>query len=179
MKIFNFFKCGLFALGALFAGSSIACAQKEEKRQPEISVVEEVTGKYYHFKFTLTPENSELPPQDFSEHSGDFYVFIDKAAFPVRAPERCSRIVLRMPLTFNAAYKTALEGIASKRNIYEQIKKMQETGAGSVAAIVGLNPNFIVKSENPLRVELTGCDVFFRDDNGKYIDYLGERQFAR
>ncbi len=142
-------------------------------------------GDYYHLKFILTPENTELTVSmkerrdkwgkneyEFTPR-GQFEVFVDKSVFPVSAPhfER-KHLILRMPGTEPNSVN-ADEYIAQKKQLFENIKKMKLSGEGKVEVIVQLNPYMEVISKDPLRLELSGRNIFFRDAGGKYIDYLG------
>ena len=142
---------------------------------------------YYHVKVTLTPENSELTvsfderPQttpyidnkyEFSSW-GQFEVFVDRNVFPVPAPHFTKKyLILRMPGTKPGSEK-AKKYIEEKRRLFEEIKNMKLSGKGQVEVIVELNPYINVLSKDPLRVELSGRNIFFRDAHGRYIDYLG------
>jgi len=58
--------------------------------------------------------------------------------------------------------------------LYNRIKEMKESGRGSVDVVIELNPYVRVKSKNPLELELTNRNVFFRSAHGRYIDYVGQ-----
>ena len=141
---------------------------------------------YYHLRFALTPENCELNTSlterqhryannnayAFSE-GGQFEVFIRKQAFPISAPHTSSGfLILRMPWT-DPDSPDARRHIADKRALFDQILAMKSEGKGSVEVTIELNPYVTVLNHDPLKLELSGRNVFFRQAQEQYIDYVG------
>ncbi|GFR70996.1 hypothetical protein ElyMa_003801300 [Elysia marginata] len=62
--------------------------------------------------------------------------------------------------------------IAAKRALFEKIQTMKSEGKGSVEVTIELNPYVTVLKRNPLALELSGRNVFFRQAKGQYIDYV-------
>lgn len=152
-----------------------------------IHVVQGEARKYYHVRFDLAPENCELTvpitermPR-YSESNtyaftswGQFEVFVRRAAFPVPAPHTQREfLILRMPGTDPHTHPEAKRLLASKRDLFDALQRMKTEGAGTVSVIVELNPFMRVLNQDPLRIELTGRNIFFRQAYGQYIDYLG------
>ncbi len=152
----------------------------------EIHVSPGKYNDYYHLRFTLTPENCSLsvsPTErqhryannntyELSE-GGQFEVFIRKQAFPIPAPHTDSDyLILRMPYT-NPNLPEANRHIATKRALFNQIQAMKSKGQGSVEVTIELNPYVTVLKHEPLTLELSGRNVFFRQALGQYIDYVG------
>lgn len=144
-------------------------------------------NNYYHMSYSLTPENCELEiplsertpkyaetnEYTFSE-SGQFEVFIRKTHFPVPSPNlKGEFIILRMPWT-DPDDPDANKKIAKKRHIFDSIKQMKTLGKGSIELILELNPYVKVLQGDPLKLELSGRNIFFRHSHGSYVDYLGE-----
>jgi hypothetical protein len=133
---------------------------------------------YYHIKYTLAPENTVLKveryyqgkPFDYAslQENGFFEVYIRKDKFPIKAPGCNSKyLFLQMKGSELPSH------ITEKKELYNRIKKMVETGKGSVDVIIELNPYSIVKKKDPLEIELEGCNIWFREAYGRYISYLG------
>jgi hypothetical protein len=153
---------------------------------PDIHISHGKYNDYYHMRFVLTPENCELtvplserfPKYDkTNEYSfsdgGQFEVFIRKSQFPVSAPHtNRDYLILRMPWT-NPALPDSNQHIAVKRQLFEKIRKMKGDNKGSVEVVVELNPYVSVLEKQPLSLELTGRNIFFRHAHGGYIDYIG------
>ncbi|MCG2713761.1 MAG: hypothetical protein L6308_02810 [Candidatus Omnitrophica bacterium] len=138
---------------------------------------------YYHIKFTLTPKNillvlkgyDKYGPSKYEFEDGMFQVFIPKDKFPISAPNCKEYIILRMLMTIGDLNKDKF--IAEKKVIFNKIKEMKESGKGQVEVIIQLNnsdADIQIKSKDPLALELEGCNVWFRDAHGRYIDYVGE-----
>lgn len=138
---------------------------------------------YYHIKFTLTPENTLLMlkgydkygPSKYEFEDGMFQVFIPKDKFPIPAPNCKEYIILRMPMTISDSNKDKF--VAEKKVIFDKIKEMKESGKGQVEVVIQLNnsdADIKIKSKDPLALELEGCNVWFREAHGRYIDYVGE-----
>ncbi len=138
---------------------------------------------YYHIKFTLTPDNTLLELKGYDKYGiskyefsdGLFEIFIPKDKFPIPALNCKQYIILRMPMTLGEISQKG-KYIAEKKSLFDRIKKMKETKTGNIDVVIELNPYIIVKNKNPLIVELEGCNVFFREAGGRYIDYVGQMQ---
>ena len=155
----------------------------------EFSGINVAHGKYndyYHMIFTLTPQNCELavPSSErknkygesnqfsFSE-GGQFEVFIRKTVFPIPAPHTESEfLILRMPWT-DPSSGDAERNILVKRRLFERIRNMKTEGKGRIEVTIELNPYITVLNKNPLKIELSGRVIFFRQVHGQYIDHVG------
>jgi hypothetical protein len=62
--------------------------------------------------------------------------------------------------------------IAAKKALLARIWKL-ERGPSTIPVELELNPYVEVISRSPLRLQLTECNVFFRQNFGAYIDYSG------
>ena len=69
--------------------------------------------------------------------------------------------------------ETADQYISEKQELFTRIKEMVESQRGSVEVTIELNPFVNILSENPLEIELSGRNIFFRQAHGRYIDYVG------
>jgi hypothetical protein len=153
---------------------------------PQIHVAPGVFKDYFHIEFELTPENCELTVPVSERLSiyggsneyefaagGQFEVFIRKDAFPVPAPHtNADFLILRMPYTDPSAPDAELL-IESKYSLFNRIKRMKEDGVGAVTVVIELNPYMTVLNTDPLMVELSGRNIFFRQAHGRYIDFVG------
>lgn len=158
-------------------------------RANEIKVSPGKYKDYYHLRYDLTPENCELSVplterqpryatrNDYTfEDGGQFEVFIRRDQFPVKSPDgKWEFLILRMPWT-NPDLGVAEHSISRKRSLYDAILKMKKEGEGSVSVVVELNPFVQISRKEPLSLELTGRNVFFRQALGQYINYLGPLQ---
>ena len=152
----------------------------------EIHVAPGKYNDYYHIRFALTPDNCELTvplPErrpkykgsnvfEFAE-GGQFEVFVRKDEFPVPAPHT-DRIylILRMPWT-NPHKPAAPLSLSEKRKLFDAIRVMKTNGRGKVEVTVQLNPYVTLVEADPLRLELSGRNIFFRHAHGRYVDYVG------
>ena len=141
---------------------------------------------YYHMQFTLTPENCELTIPISERHpiytesntytfaeGGQFEVFVRKSDFPIPSPGIHSKfLILRMPWTA-PSYADSENYIRAKGILFDRIRKMKTKGKGSVEIIIELNPYITVRKKNPLKIELSGRNIFFRQAYGRYINYVG------
>ena len=143
-------------------------------------------NEYYHLRFGLTPDNCELTvPLTERRHryagnneytfaeGGQFEVFVRTSAFPVPAPHTDREfLILRMPWT-DPDHPKASRFIARKRKLFDAILAMKTRGEGAVDVVVELNPFVNVLKKNPLILELSGRNIFFRQAHRQYIDYVG------
>lgn len=147
---------------------------------PSIHVSKGKYSDYYHISFRLTPDNSTINLKTgegdrsygFVDENGQFEVYIDRNAFPVDAPNCKNDIILRMPAT-NPFGSEAEKSISEKRQLYNQIKNMIDNKQGELDVVIELNPYVKKVSDNPLKLELTQCNVFFRHARNHYINYIG------
>ena len=134
---------------------------------------------YYHIRFSLTPDNtvltvplSERKPRHSDNNDyifaegGQYEVFVENKKFPFPNPlleRKC--LILRMPWT-NPDMENASQYIAEKYELFTKIKEMKETQSGSVEVTIELNSYMNVLSKNPLEIELSGRNIFFRQAHG-------------
>ena len=157
----------------------------QRQASPTISASEGKYTRYYHLLLKLHPQDFELTvPTDqrrprytaenqyeFSEN-GQFEIFVRKEAFPVPAP-KCERyIIIRMPGT-DPSSANAAPKLERKRALFDALKELKHSGAGAYDVAIELNPYVQVVKRDPLQLELTECNVFFRQADGAYIDRIG------
>ena len=63
--------------------------------------------------------------------------------------------------------------IAAKEHLLSRIRALADAPGDVVTVVVELNPYVEVVSRAPLRVQLTQCNVFFRQAAGGYVDHTG------
>lgn len=141
---------------------------------------------YYHLEFDLTPDNSVLTVSNVERKprysrsnkysfsaGGQFEVFIKRDNFPVKLIKNRSKfLILRMPWTSSVNEKSELY-ISEKLKLFHKIKQMHIRKSGKVKVVIELNPYINILSKNPLKIELTKRNMFFRQAHGRYIDYVG------
>lgn len=114
---------------------------------------------YYHMRYELIPGQYSMNLEYGFNQGGQFEVLVPKEYFPITAPECNSNIIIRMPYSENGS---------KKRNLYDKLL----TAEKPVLVILELNPYVKVLEEEPLKVELQFCNVFFRHKNKDYYDSL-------
>jgi len=161
------------------AASEIACSA-ESMLAADTSPIVISKGKYsdyYHISYTLTPDNTRLSLGDtrkniFETENGQFEVYLDKNQFPIAAPMCQHTLILRMPGT-NPFGHQAQQSISVKKILFERIQSMINTHSGSIEVVIELNPYVEKIRNNPLTLQLTQCNIFFRQAQNRYVDYLG------
>ena len=157
----------------------IACTTLAATPAPQIHDV--VRGHTHHLLmlFTLTPDNTVFPGADprtpaspgasfQPREGGQFEVMIRKTAFPIPAPGCPRLITLRMPWT-NPAAPAAQAAIQEKQALFARLDEMRRGLRASVAVGIDLKP-YVKQSPGPQpNLELTACNVFFRDEGGHYV----------
>jgi len=160
---------GLFALTVKAAENNIPVAIAVSPGKYDFN--------YYHIEYILTADNFILDKEDTIRDNGFFQILIDKKEFPIPAPHCRKRIILRMPSS-STYLATPAEKVLSERSI--QLKtalfnKVKEVAAGKLKelkVVIELNPYVKVVTENPLKLELDYCNVFFRTQWNFYVDNL-------
>ena len=186
----------MWVIGAVFlaAGFDRTLAQSvaltddyvaQRQPPPTIHALEGKYTRYYHLLLKLHPQNFELTiptdqrqPQYTTENryefsgNGQFEIFVRKEAFPVPAP-KCERyIIVRMPGTAPSRADAARK-LEQKRALFDALKELKNSGTGAYEVAIELNPYVQVVRRDPLQLELTECNVFFRQADGAYIDRVG------
>ena len=142
---------------------------------------------YYHMKlklnsddFELSIPNSERAPK-YSDNNdykfnegGQFEIFIKRDSFPIPLKDspNSKYIILRMPRT-NPEIPGASLFINEKKHLFDELAGIKESHYESLTVAVELNPYIEVLKQNPLSLQLTEPNVFFRQAFGRYINYTG------
>ena len=174
--IMRFFLFGLVfsVYGLTFTYASQVSGQDQTSK---IHVKKGRSHNYYHLEYTLTPNNLVMRESKTElaliNEGGHFVVYIKKEAFPVLAPACNDVIELNMPRT-RSTRLTALDKIAQKTKLYKSLQAIASGAKKEQKVIVELNPDIVVKNENPVDVELTRCHVYFRTARDAYVDYIGK-----
>jgi hypothetical protein len=136
----------------------------------QIVVNEGRYGPYYHLRLELTANAIYFAQSDRTARSGgQFEIKLRREMFPVPAPRCRGAIILRMPWTSPLATDVK-EKIAAKQELLKRILELEKRSGGIVPVVIELNPYVKAVSRVPLKLELTQCNVFFRDAHGAYID---------
>ena len=155
------------ALVSLPLGSRAAC-----EPGPEIVVNPGRYGSYYHLCLGLRSGMIDFESSDQSASSGgQFEVRLHRRSFPIPAPACRGRIILRMPWTAPGKRGYGAK-VADKGGVLARIRALEGSDEALLPVVVELNPYVKVRSEVPLRLELTHCNVFFRHADGGYVDHL-------
>lgn len=127
---------------------------------------------HYLMCYELSTDNVRLRKTAKFSSGGQFEVLIPKEKFPVTAPKCRRDLILRMPWT-DPGLENAAAKVAQKRVLHDAIVALAPRGgqAGSgqpVDVTIDLAPYVRVVTEDPLKVELTGCNIFFAQKAGAY-----------
>jgi hypothetical protein len=127
-------------------------------------------GSYYHLLFELNASVVDFQSSDRRPRTGgQFEIRIRPDKFPVSAPNCRGQLILRMPWT-GPAVDNAKKKIAAKEALLKGILALQEDRDKSVSVVIELNPYVKIVSQDPLILELTQCNIYFRDAGGAYIE---------
>jgi len=159
--------------------SSYSCANSNDDLN--ISVSKGKYKDYYHIQldiknipYTFSKDEKGNLYKDYTQemlvnNGGQFEILIPVDQFPVPSPNCSKNIILRMPWT-NPASSKSKTFLSEKYELFEDLKRKD----GDLTVAIELNPYINVVSQNPLKLELKNCNVFFRHSKGKYIDYVGK-----
>ena len=141
--------------------------------EPSIVVQPGRYGPYYHLALGLTAADVDFARSDRRARAGGlFELRLHRERFPVPAPHCRGPLILRMPWTPPDAPAAAAK-IAAKEHLLSRIRALADAPADVVTVVVELNPYVEVVSRAPLRLQLTQCNVFFRQAAGGYVDHTG------
>jgi hypothetical protein len=129
-------------------------------------------AQYYHMHINLIAKAIDFSKSDHAiKPGGQFEIRLRPELFPVTAPNCKGLIILRMPWT-NPDSTNADRKIAVKNDLLERILSLKKS-QNSIPVSVELNPYMKIMSHEPLKVQLTQCNIFFRHANGGYIEHTG------
>lgn len=109
--------------------------------------------------FDLEPGKYTVNKEYGFNDGGQFEVLVPKEYFPVPAPNCRKNIIIRMPWSENEE---------DKQQLFNTLSSTEKP----VQVILELNPYVVVLSKEPLQLQLTYCNVFFRHRNGNYYHQL-------
>ncbi len=145
----------------------------------QIVVNEGRYSPYYHLRLELNAETIDFAESDRTARSGgQFEIRLRREKFPVPAPRCRGSIILRMPWTSPLATE-AKEKIATKEELLKRILALENNPNEVLPVVIELNPYVKLVSRRPLKVQLTQCNVFFRDAHGAYVDATGPVKVPR
>jgi hypothetical protein len=98
--------------------------------------------------------------------NGSFTLYINKASFPVSAPNCNSRW---LKVTMKGGKES---GVESKHTLWKQIQRVETGELDTIEVIIELNPYVSVVNLEPLELELDYCNVWFRTAHGQYTPNL-------
>jgi len=172
---------GLLLLTAASANEEAVHGQQS----PTIHVSRGRYGSYYHLLLTLraadfeltVPADQRVPRYDTENRyafsaEGQFEIFVRKEAFGLPAPKCARYIIVRMPAT-DPSTRDATDKLKRKRALFDAIERLKRSGGSALDVAIELNPYVHVVSRDPLRLQLTQCNVFFRQAAGSYVDHVG------
>jgi len=136
-------------------------------------------GSYYHLSLALKADAIDFAQSDrVARSGGQFELRLRRQKFPVPAPKCRGPIILRMPWTSPQA-REAKEKITVKEGLLKRIWALEKHPNETLSVVIELNPYVEVVSHTPLKVQLTQCNVFFRDAYGAYVDETGPVNVSR
>ena len=146
------------------------CVVQSAGSEQQIVVNKGPFGPYYHLRFDLRADAIDFAQSDRTARSGgQFEIKLRREKFPVPAPRCRGDIILRMPWT-SPLVSDAKEKIAVKQELLKWILELENRPDGVVPVVIELNPYVKVVTRAPLKLQLTQCNVFFRDAYGAYVD---------
>ena len=133
-------------------------------------------GSYYHIQYELTAAAIDYSKSDrLASSGGQFEIRLRPEYFPVPAPNCRGSLILRMPWTAPNTPKAA-EKIAVKQDLLKRILAIEQNPDAVVPVVFELNPYVEIISRTPVQLQLTQCNIFFRNAFGGYVDYTGPLQ---
>jgi hypothetical protein len=136
----------------------------------QIVVNEGRYGPFYHLRLELRADVIDFKQSDRAARSGgQFELRLRQEKFPVPAPNCRGSIILRMPWTSPQSVE-AKKKIAAKEELLKRILALENNPNEVLPVVIELNPYVKVVGRRPLKVQLTQCNVFFRDAYGAYVD---------
>jgi len=158
---------------ACVSSQVIVCVARQET--PAIVVNSGRYAPYYHMRFDMTAAAIDFSRADRSVGpGGQFTIRVRAARFPVPAPSCRGDLVLRMPWTAPGVPE-AERKVAAKAALLDRLLALEHTPEGRVPVVLELNPYVRVMSQSPLTLQLTQCNVFFRQVAGGYVDDTDKR----
>lgn len=104
---------------------------------------------------------------------GQFEIYVKPSAIPVPSPGCTEAIIVRMPWSPpDAPWATA--AVEAKRELWKRIDALVQRRAGEVTVAIQLDPYVEVAPDDPTKVSLTRCNVFFRHagEAYAYVDHV-------
>jgi len=158
---------------AVFLWLFDSCAILSGASDGPVVVNEGKYGPYYHLRMELTAEEIDFKQSDrVARSGGQFEIRLRREKFPVPAPNCRGPIILRMPWTSLQSVE-AKKKIAAKEDLLKRIWALEKHPTEILPVVIELNPYVEVISRTPLKLQLTQCNVFFRDAYGAYVDAIG------
>lgn len=104
---------------------------------------------------------------------GQFEIFVRPQLLPVETPECPDGLIVRMPWT-NPELAEAETAVERKRDLFSRLMEVHEGRRSSARVVLELDPYVTVSTDEPPRIALSRCTVFFRYEPGTYayIDHL-------
>lgn len=159
----------LLVLACLCSTAVVGSAFQQETA-PGVVVNPGRYSPYYHLRFELTAAAIDFSRTDRKAGpGGQFTIRLHPPSFPVAAPSCRRDLILRMPWT-PPGVAEADRKVAAKSAVLDRILAMEQTPGGRVPVVLELNPYVRVVSQSPLTLQLTECNVFFRQVAGEYVD---------
>jgi hypothetical protein len=159
---------------ALIAGVLLSLnVYASTRAEPDITVSSGRYGSYYHMQFDLTAAGIDFDKSDKAASSGgQFELRLKPEYFPIPAPHCTGALILRMPWTAPDVPQADAK-VAAKKALLAHIWGLARNPDARVSVELELNPYVEIISRSPLRLQLTECNVFFRQAFGGYVDYSG------
>jgi hypothetical protein len=164
---------GVALAACLSASGSPEPVRAGDAAGPSLVVQASRYGPYYHMRFGLTAAAIDFAASDRrARPGGQFELRLRPEQFPIPAPHCRDALILRMPWT-GPDVPDAAAKIAAKQALLARIVALAQVPNDIVPVVLELNPYVEVISRAPLRLQLTQCNVFFRQAFGGYVDRTG------
>jgi hypothetical protein len=141
-------------------------------------VINESNGHtYFHLAHTLEmgdftlihpdeyfdPKYPDIAGECKFASNGSFTLYINKASFPIPAPNCNSRW---LKVTMKGGKQS---GVESKHTLWKQIQRVETGELDTIEVIIELNPYISIVNNDPLELELDYCNLWFRTAHGEYV----------
>jgi hypothetical protein len=151
--------------------------------RPTPAVIVDTSGKTTHYlvelplRFEDLVVEGELMQREMAYafvDGGQFEIYVKPSVIPVPSPGCAEAIIVRMPWTPpDAPWATA--AVEDKRALWKRIDALVQRRTGEVTVAIQLDPYVEAAADDPAKVSLTRCNVFFRHagEAYAYVDHVG------
>lgn len=126
---------------------------------------------YYHVRYELNAKNIDFDKSDHEISSGgQFTIRLKPEYFEIPAPNCQGLLILRMPWTSSGS-SNAEQKISIKTILFNKLLALHGNQNDILSVVLELNPYVRIRKRNPIKAELTQCNLYFRHAYGGYVDH--------